>query len=87
RAVGIRQRDTLLSPVHETETPEICLPLCKRPCHTAPTPGYEVGESSAAGAARRDGPAIARANLYGFANMLDAAPGCQMSSELGYGIT
>ncbi|GJU75055.1 putative reverse transcriptase domain-containing protein [Tanacetum coccineum] len=33
------------------------------------------------------GPAIARADLYGFAEMLDAAPGCQTSRELGYGIT
>ncbi|GJT37823.1 hypothetical protein Tco_0937688 [Tanacetum coccineum] len=31
RAAGIRQRDTLPSPVHETEIPEICLPL-----HAAP---------------------------------------------------
>ncbi|GKF64815.1 hypothetical protein Tco_0188263 [Tanacetum coccineum] len=50
RAAGIRQRDAL--PVHETEMPEMCLPLRKRPCHTTPGPGYEVGESSAAGTAR-----------------------------------
>ncbi|GJY38317.1 hypothetical protein Tco_0424681, partial [Tanacetum coccineum] len=43
------QRDALPSPVHETEMPEICLPLRKRPCRTTPGPGYEVGESSAAG--------------------------------------
>ncbi|GJW69944.1 hypothetical protein Tco_0126861 [Tanacetum coccineum] len=87
RAAGIRQRDTPPSPIHETEIPEICLPLHKRPCHTAPTPRYKVGESSAAGAARQDGPAIARADLYGFVYMVDAAPGRLMSSELGYGIT
>ncbi|GJR60912.1 hypothetical protein Tco_1503074 [Tanacetum coccineum] len=29
----------------------------------------------------------ARADLYGFTDMLDAAPGCQTSRELGYGIT
>ncbi|GKA68770.1 hypothetical protein Tco_0768687 [Tanacetum coccineum] len=87
RAVGIRQRDTPPSPVYETEIPEICLPLRKRPCRTAPTPRYEVGESSAAGAARQDGPAVARADLYGFVDMVDAAPGRLMSSELGYGIT
>ncbi|GJU79443.1 putative reverse transcriptase domain-containing protein [Tanacetum coccineum] len=87
RAAGIRQRDTPPSPVHETEIPEICLPLRKRPCRTAPTPRYEVGESSAAGAARQDGPAVARADLYGFVDMVDAAPGRLMSSELGYGIT
>ncbi|GKA53231.1 hypothetical protein Tco_0746546, partial [Tanacetum coccineum] len=70
-----------------TEMPEICLPLRKRPRRTTPGPGYEVGESSAAGTARQVGPATARADLYGFADMLDAAPGCQTSRELGYGIT
>ncbi|GKE99275.1 hypothetical protein Tco_0022626, partial [Tanacetum coccineum] len=79
--------DTPPSLVHETEIPEICLPLRKRPCRTAPTPRYEVGESSAVGAARQDGPAVARAELYGFVDMVDAAPGRLMSSELGYGIT
>ncbi|GJS76788.1 putative reverse transcriptase domain-containing protein [Tanacetum coccineum] len=49
-----------------------------------PGPGYEVGESSAAGTARQVGPATARADLYGFADMLDAAPGRQTSRELGY---
>ncbi|GJR03501.1 hypothetical protein Tco_0526485 [Tanacetum coccineum] len=87
RATGIRQRDALPSPVHETEMPEICLPLRKRPCRTTPGPGYEVGESSAAGTARQVGPTTARADLYGFADMLDAAPGRQTSRELGYGIT
>ncbi|GKF26007.1 hypothetical protein Tco_0081901, partial [Tanacetum coccineum] len=33
------------------------------------------------------GPATARADLYGFADMLDTAPGRQTSRELGYGIT
>ncbi|GKG45375.1 hypothetical protein Tco_0495453, partial [Tanacetum coccineum] len=51
RAAGIRQRDALPSSIHETEMPEICLPLRKRPRRTTPGPGYEVGESSAAGAA------------------------------------
>ncbi|GJX78976.1 hypothetical protein Tco_0327125 [Tanacetum coccineum] len=87
RAVGIRQRDALPSPVHETGMPKICLPLRKRPCRTTPGPGYEVGESSAAGAARRVGPTTARADLYGFVEMLDTTPGCQTTRELGYGIT
>ncbi|GKF29376.1 hypothetical protein Tco_0095718 [Tanacetum coccineum] len=87
RAAGIRQRDALPSPVHETEMPEICLPLRKRPCRTTPGPGYEVGESSTAGAARQVGPTTARADLYGFADMIDAALGHQTSIELGYGIT
>ncbi|GKA99143.1 hypothetical protein Tco_0827080, partial [Tanacetum coccineum] len=76
--------DALPSPVHETEILEICLPLRKRSCRTAPTPGYEVGESSAVGAARQDGPAIAGADLYAFVDMVDATLGRQMSSELDY---
>ncbi|GKG51651.1 hypothetical protein Tco_0544289, partial [Tanacetum coccineum] len=47
-------RDALPSLVYETEMPEICLPLRKRPCCTTPGPGYEVGESSAVGTARQD---------------------------------
>ncbi|GJR11690.1 hypothetical protein Tco_0794342 [Tanacetum coccineum] len=47
RAAGIRQRDAL--PVHETEIPEMWLPLRKRLCRTTPGPRCEVGESSAAG--------------------------------------
>ncbi|GJW58258.1 hypothetical protein Tco_0104989 [Tanacetum coccineum] len=67
--------------------PEICLPLRKRPRRTTPGPGYEVGESSTAGAARQVGPTTSRADLYGFADRLDAAPGRQTTRELGYGIT
>ncbi|GJV97141.1 hypothetical protein Tco_1548718 [Tanacetum coccineum] len=85
RAAGIRQRDALPSLIHETEMPKICLPIRKRPCRTTPGPGYEVGESLVAGTARRVGPTTARADLYGFADMLDAAPGRQTSRELGYG--
>ncbi|GJW70509.1 hypothetical protein Tco_0127426 [Tanacetum coccineum] len=84
RAAGIRQRDALPSPIHETEMPEICLPLRKRPRRTTPGPGYEVGESSAAGTARQVRPATAGADLYGFTDMLDAAPGRQTTRELGY---
>ncbi|GJV62835.1 hypothetical protein Tco_1473663 [Tanacetum coccineum] len=64
----------------------MCLPLRKRLCRTTPGPGYEVGESSAAGTARRVGPTTARTDLYGFADTLEAAPGRRMSRELGYGI-
>ncbi|GKF00144.1 hypothetical protein Tco_0023494, partial [Tanacetum coccineum] len=83
RAAGIRQIDALPSPIHETEIPKMWLPLCKRLCRTTPGPGYEVGKSSVAGTARQVGPAIARVDPYGFADRLDAAPGCQMSKELG----
>ncbi|GKE06754.1 hypothetical protein Tco_1398772 [Tanacetum coccineum] len=55
-------------------------------CRTTPGPRCEVGESSAAGAARQFGPTTAEADLYGFADMLEAAPGRRMSRELGYGI-
>ncbi|GJT69760.1 hypothetical protein Tco_1029046 [Tanacetum coccineum] len=74
RAAGIRQRDALPSPIHETEMPEMCLPLRKRPCRTTPGPGYEVGESSAAGTARQVGPTTARADLYGFADTTSFVP-------------
>ncbi|GJR52263.1 hypothetical protein Tco_1402784 [Tanacetum coccineum] len=82
------------SPTH-IKIPESCLPLRKRVRFASPTPSHEVGESSAAGAARQDGPAIARedpysvarGDLYGFVDMVDVAPGHPMSRELDYGIT
>ncbi|GJW88963.1 putative reverse transcriptase domain-containing protein [Tanacetum coccineum] len=80
------------------EIPESCLPPRKRPRLASPTPIYEVGETSAAGAARHDVPAIpredpyvvAREDLYKFVDMVDDAPrhpGCPISRELDYGIT
>ncbi|GJS79382.1 hypothetical protein Tco_0729263 [Tanacetum coccineum] len=52
RSTSRKQRDALPSPVHETEMPEICLPLRKRPFFT--TPGqYEVRGESAAGTCSR----------------------------------
>ncbi|GKC34156.1 hypothetical protein Tco_1046540, partial [Tanacetum coccineum] len=81
------RRDALPSPVHETKMPEICLPLHKRLCRTTLGPRYEVGESSAAGAVRQVRPTTAKVDLYGFADMLDATPGCQTSRKLSYGIT
>ncbi|GJZ00258.1 hypothetical protein Tco_0517687, partial [Tanacetum coccineum] len=47
------------SPTH-IEIPESCLPLWKRVHFASPTPSHEVGESSAAGAARQDRPAVDR---------------------------
>ncbi|GJW55540.1 hypothetical protein Tco_0099625 [Tanacetum coccineum] len=81
-------------PTH-IETPESCLPLWKRVRFASPTPSHEVGESSAAGAARQDGPAVARedpysvarGDLYGFVDMVDVPPRCSTSRELDYGIT
>ncbi|GKD78270.1 hypothetical protein Tco_1340891, partial [Tanacetum coccineum] len=82
------------SPTH-IEIPDSYLLLWKRVRFSSPTPSHEVGESSAAGAARQDGPAIARedpysvarGDLYGFVDMVDVAPGHPMSRELNYGIT
>ncbi|GKF13159.1 hypothetical protein Tco_0051085 [Tanacetum coccineum] len=82
------------SPTH-IEIPESCLPLQKRVRFASPTPSHEVGESSAVGAARQDGPAIARedpysiarGDLYGFVDMVDVPPRCSTSRELNYGIT
>ncbi|GJT41243.1 putative reverse transcriptase domain-containing protein [Tanacetum coccineum] len=38
------------------DVPEAEMPPRKRACFTTPAPGFEIGESSAAGAARRPGP-------------------------------
>ncbi|GJR61204.1 putative ribonuclease H-like domain-containing protein [Tanacetum coccineum] len=82
------------SPTH-IEIPESCLPLRKRVRFASPTPSHEVGESSAAGAARQDRPtiarddpySIAREDLYGFVDMVDVPPRCSTSRELDYDIT
>ncbi|GKC29090.1 hypothetical protein Tco_1036384, partial [Tanacetum coccineum] len=82
------------SPTH-IEIPESCLPLRKRVRFASPTPSHEVGESSAAGAARQDRPTIARddpysvarEDLYGFVDMVDVPPRCSTSRELEYDIT
>ncbi|GKF77849.1 hypothetical protein Tco_0230319, partial [Tanacetum coccineum] len=86
----------LLSPLPQIPSPppnsptyieilESCLPLRKRVCFASPTPSHEVGESSAAGAARQDRPTITREDLYGFVNMVDVPPRCSTSRELDYG--
>ncbi|GJV62313.1 hypothetical protein Tco_1468413 [Tanacetum coccineum] len=75
--------------------PESCLPFRNRVRFASPTPSREVGESSAAGAARQDRPtiarddpySIAREDLYGFVNMVDVPPRCSTSRELDYDIT
>ncbi|GJW21538.1 hypothetical protein Tco_0032160 [Tanacetum coccineum] len=76
------------SPTH-IEIPEICLPLRKRVRFASPTPSHEAEESSAAGAARQDEPAVAReypysvarGDLYGFVDMVDVAPRFLTSKE------
>nr|GEX29952.1 hypothetical protein [Tanacetum cinerariifolium] len=71
------------------------VPSKERMRFASPTPSQEVGESSIAGAARQDEPAVARDDpysllkeeFYGFFNRVDVAPGHPMSKELDYGIT
>ncbi|GJT00810.1 hypothetical protein Tco_0821979 [Tanacetum coccineum] len=60
RAAGIRMRAAVASPPSllpptspRTDVPEAEMPPRKRACLTTPAPGYEIGESSAAGAARQ----------------------------------
>ncbi|GJV03043.1 hypothetical protein Tco_1336612 [Tanacetum coccineum] len=60
RAAGIRIRAAVASPPSllpptspRTNVPEAEMPPRKRACLTTPAPGYEIGESSAAGAARQ----------------------------------
>nr|GEU98419.1 hypothetical protein [Tanacetum cinerariifolium] len=77
------------------EISKSCLSLRKRLRFASLTPSQEVGESSAAGAARQNEPTIARDDryslvreeLYGFVDRVYVAPGRPMSKELGYGIT
>ncbi|GKF56165.1 hypothetical protein Tco_0166505, partial [Tanacetum coccineum] len=58
RAAGIRQRDALPSPVHETEMLEICLPPRKRPCRTTPGHGSAVDGCLRSGTFRGGGQSI-----------------------------
>ncbi|GJU48822.1 putative reverse transcriptase domain-containing protein [Tanacetum coccineum] len=62
RAAEIRMRAadaspplSLLPTSPRTDIPEAEMPPRKRACLTTPAPGYEIGESSAAGAARQPG--------------------------------
>ncbi|GKC25277.1 hypothetical protein Tco_1027427 [Tanacetum coccineum] len=66
RAAGIRMRAaaasrplSLLPTSPRTKAPETEMPPRKRACLTTPAPGYEIEESSAAGAARQPGPTLA----------------------------
>ncbi|GKC04215.1 hypothetical protein Tco_0995825, partial [Tanacetum coccineum] len=90
--ISIRDEPSIsLPPMEEVER----LLYSTRVHFASPTPSHEVGESSAAGAARQDGPvvaredpySVARGDLYGFVDMVDVAPGHPMSRELNYGIT
>nr|GEZ42468.1 hypothetical protein [Tanacetum cinerariifolium] len=56
RAAEIRMRALLPSTSHGTDIPEADMPPQNRACLTTPTLRFEIGESSAAGAARQPGP-------------------------------
>ncbi|GJS62462.1 hypothetical protein Tco_0657246 [Tanacetum coccineum] len=80
RAAKIRMRAAsppllLPSTLHRTDIPDAEMLPRKRACFTTPTFGLEVGESSAAGAARQPGPT------------LDADLRRDRVREMGYGIT
>ncbi|GJT05580.1 hypothetical protein Tco_0840042 [Tanacetum coccineum] len=80
RAAGIRMRAAsppllLPSTSHRTDIPEAEMPPRKRACLTTPAPRLEIGESSAAGAARQPG------------TTLEADLRRDRVMETGYGIT
>nr|GEU89275.1 hypothetical protein [Tanacetum cinerariifolium] len=56
RAAEIRMRALLPSTSRMTDIPEADMPPQKRACLTTPAPEFEIGESSAASAARQPGP-------------------------------
>nr|GEY31603.1 hypothetical protein [Tanacetum cinerariifolium] len=74
RAAGIRMRALLPSTSRRTDIPEADMPPQERACLTAPTPRFEIGESSAASAARQPGPTESDLRR------------CRVEQE-GYGIT
>ncbi|GJV53827.1 putative reverse transcriptase domain-containing protein [Tanacetum coccineum] len=62
RSAGIRIRAAsspllLLSTSHRTDILDVEMPPRKRACFATPAPGFEIGESSAAGTTRPPGPA------------------------------
>ncbi|GKB94946.1 hypothetical protein Tco_0981083 [Tanacetum coccineum] len=71
RAAGIRMRVVAASPPlslpstsPRTDVPEVEMPPLKRVCLTTPAPGCEIGESSAAGAARQPSPTPERTEEF-----------------------
>ncbi|GJW41927.1 hypothetical protein Tco_0070726 [Tanacetum coccineum] len=71
----------LPSTSHRSDIPEMDMPFWKRLCLTAPTPRFEVGESSTSAAARQPGLEITHAN-----DILDVTAGRLVSRDVGYGI-
>nr|GFA18225.1 hypothetical protein [Tanacetum cinerariifolium] len=58
KAAEIRMRALLPSTSHMTDIPKADVPPRKRACLTTLAPGFEIGESFAAGAARQPGPTL-----------------------------
>nr|GEU28812.1 putative reverse transcriptase domain-containing protein [Tanacetum cinerariifolium] len=56
RVAGIRMRALLSSTSRRTDILDADMPPWKKACLTTPAPGFEIRESSAAGAARQPGP-------------------------------
>ncbi|GJZ93130.1 hypothetical protein Tco_0665195 [Tanacetum coccineum] len=69
------------------DVPEADVPPQKRLCLTALTSRFEVGESSAAAAARQPELDVTHATGYGFVDTVDFTTGRLMSREVGYRIT
>nr|GEZ39917.1 hypothetical protein [Tanacetum cinerariifolium] len=61
---GIRMRALLPSTSRRTDILEADMPPRKKACLTAPAPGFKIGESSAAGAARQPGPTEQRTDKF-----------------------
>ncbi|GJU78855.1 putative reverse transcriptase domain-containing protein [Tanacetum coccineum] len=76
----------LLATDRREDIPEADVPPRKRLCLTSLTPRFEVGETSAAAAARQPGLDNTHATDYSFVDTVDATPGSPMSREVGYGI-
>nr|GEX09456.1 putative reverse transcriptase domain-containing protein [Tanacetum cinerariifolium] len=64
RAAWIRMRALLPSNFCRTDIPEADMPPRNKTCLTTPTPRFEVGKSSAAGAARQPGPTEQRTDEF-----------------------
>ncbi|GJY38398.1 hypothetical protein Tco_0424762 [Tanacetum coccineum] len=71
----------------QEDIPEADVPPQNRLCLTAPAPRFEVGESSAAAAARQPRLDVTHATDYGFVDTVDATHRRPMSREVGYRIT
>ncbi|GKE25865.1 hypothetical protein Tco_1441249 [Tanacetum coccineum] len=68
------------------DVPEADVLPQNRLCLTTPAPRFEVGESSAAAAARKPGLDVTHDTYYSFVDTVDATPGRPMSREVGYEI-